>query len=356
MKNLIKLEDLSSDCLWRIEKRETQWFAVNVRGEEYQTELNFTEDFNHTKQELHHGDVVEVTEKGKIQMLHDGSSSSALIYVTNQCNSNCIMCPDPEKVRTRANQITMEYLMEYISLLPSDLMHVDITGGEPTLLKYQLPLLIAETVAHTKDAEILMLSNGRSFADRTYADEFAAFSAEKFKIEIPVHSADPSRHDLIAGHPGSFRQTIAGIHHLLENGIEVGIRIVVSRLNYQELNSIIHLVHREFPRIRYINIMGMEVLGNAWKNRQTVWVEMDEVKPYVQKALEESFACGIDPGLYNFPLCLFERKYWYCYRNSISGYKIRYFEVCENCAERQKCGGFFFSTFHHTKYKVRVLP
>ena len=29
-------------------------------------------------------------------------------------------------------------------------------------------------------------------------------------------------------------------------------------------------------------------------------------------------------------------------------------EDCEKCREREQCGGFFASTFHHTKYKVRV--
>ena len=348
MNDLTKLTDLRNDCLWRIEKSEDIWYAVDRNGEK-------TAIINDETEDLCHGDVIELTQKGKVIRLHDGSSSSALVYVTNQCNSNCIMCPDSVKARTRPNHITSEYLMEYISLLPSDLSHVDITGGEPTLLKYQLLPLIQRMTEQAEKAEVLMLSNGRSFADRKYAEKFSAFSNKKFKIEIPVHSAEPGKHDLIAGCPGSFAQTMAGIHHLLETGAEVGIRIVVSRLNYQELNSIIQFIHQEFPAVRYINIMGMEVLGNAWKNRELVWIEMDELKFYLQSALEESFRCGIEPGLYNFPLCLFDRKYWYCYKNCISDYKIRYFDQCEKCGEKLKCGGFFFSTYHYTKYKVRVL-
>ena len=145
-----------------------------------------------------------------------------------------------------------------------------------------------------------------------------------------------------------------GISNLLKNGIEVGIRIVVSKLNYRELTSIIQEVKRKFPEIKYINIMGMEILGNAWKNKDIVWEEFENIKPYVEKAVEQCFACGIEPGLYNFPLCLFERKYWYCYKNSITDYKIRYFTECEECKEKRECGGFFFSTFRRTNYKVRV--
>ena len=44
--------------------------------------------------EFHHGDVIEINDIGKINVLHDGSSETGLIFITNQCNSNCIMCPD----------------------------------------------------------------------------------------------------------------------------------------------------------------------------------------------------------------------------------------------------------------------
>ena len=240
MNDLTKLTDLRNDCLWRIEKSEDIWYAVDRNGEK-------TAIINDEAEDLCHGDVIELPQKGKVIRLHDGSSSSALVYVTNQCNSNCIMCPDSVKARTRPNHITYEYLMEYISLLPSDLSHVDITGGEPTLLKYQLLPLIQRMTERAEEAEVLMLSNGRSFADRKYAEKFSVFSNKRFKVEIPVHSAEPGKHDLIAGCPGSFAQTMAGIHHILEAGVEVGIRIVVSRLNYQELNSIIQFIHQEFP-------------------------------------------------------------------------------------------------------------
>lgn len=287
-------------------------------------------------------------------MTEEKAESSALVYVTNQCNSNCIMCPDSVKLRTRPNEVTRENLLEQISEINPEAEHVDITGGEPTLLKEQLPELIEAVFRQAPDAEVLMLSNGRSFAAGGYTERFSAFAHRRLKIEIPIHGDCAELHDRIAGCPESFVQTRAGIHHLLEAGVEVGIRIVVSRLNYSRLNELIRFISREFPEIKYVNLMGMEVLGNAWKNREQVWIEFDEVKDSLQQAVEQCFACGIIPSLYNYPLCLFDRKYWYCYRNSISDYKIRYFEECEKCTERSRCGGFFASTYRYTRYKVRV--
>ena len=287
-------------------------------------------------------------------MTEEKAESSALVYVTNQCNSNCIMCPDSVKLRTRPNEVTRENLLEQISEINPEAEHVDITGGEPTLLKEQLPELIEAVFRQAPDAEVLMLSNGRSFAAGGYTERFSAFAHRRLKIEIPIHGDCAELHDRIAGCPESFVQTRAGIHHLLEAGVEVGIRIVVSRLNYSRLNELIRFISREFPEIKYVNLMGMEVLGNAWKNREQVWIEFDEVKDSLQQAVEQCFACGIIPSLYNYPLCLFDRKYWYCYRNSISDYKIRYFEECEKCTEKSRCGGFFESTYRYTRYKVRV--
>lgn len=287
-------------------------------------------------------------------MTEEKEESSALVYVTNQCNSNCIMCPDSVKLRTRPNEVTMENLLEQIGEINPEVEHVDITGGEPTLLKEQLPELIEAVFRQAPDAEVLMLSNGRSFAARGYTEQFAAFAHRRLKIEIPIHGNCAELHDRIAGCSGSFEQTRTGIHHLLSAGVEVGIRMVVSRLNYRSLNEMIRFISQEFPEIKYVNLMGMEVLGNAWKNREQVWIEFDEVKDRLQQAVEQCFVCGIIPSLYNFPLCLFDRKYWYCYRNSISDYKIRYFEECEKCTEKSRCGGFFASTYRYTRYKVRV--
>lgn len=44
------------------------------------------------------------------------------------------------------------------------------------------------------------------------------------------------------------------------------------------------------------------------ENKETVWEEFENIKPYVEKAAEQCFSCGIEPGLYNFPLCLFKKN------------------------------------------------
>lgn len=305
--------------------------------------------------EVCHGDVIEIDDNGKINILHNGKSESGLIFITNQCNSNCIMCPDSIFSRTKKSEITTEYLLNYINLLPSDLLHVDVTGGEPTLLKYDLVVVLKNVIEHFERADILMLSNGRSFASKEYTKKFAEFKESRLKIEIPIHAATASLHDKIAGCKGSFEQTMTGIHNLIKQKISVGIRIVVSKLNYRYLNDIIDMISEHFPTITYVNIMGLELMGSAFKNKQDVWIEFDEEKDSLNKVIEHAFLKGIEPRLYNYPLCMFDKKYWYCYKKSITAYKIRYFEECDKCSQKNNCGGFFASTFYNTDFKVKIL-
>lgn len=296
------------------------------------------------------GDILKPISMGKYTKLHDSSSESACLFVTNKCNSNCIMCPDTIHSRQKNNDIKLSFLQEYLLLLPTDLPFLDITGGEPTLLKNDLLTLIDIAIDHFERVSIMLLSNGRAFADKNYSHTFYKYKNENMVIEVPLHGFDSSTHDRIAGGMGCFLQTITGIQNLLNIKLNVGIRIVISKLNYKYLHKIIRYIGTNFTGIRYINLMGLEMLGNAYLNKEKVWIEFEEIKDILQKNIELCFLYGIEPHLYNFPLCLFDKKYWSVYRKSISLYKIIYLDGCLGCGIKNSCGGFFKSTAHVTDY------
>lgn len=299
------------------------------------------------------GDVLELLPDGQAVKLHDGSQATACLFVTNRCNSNCVMCPDSDKARARRLDIDAEFLAEFVRLLPTDLPHLDVTGGEPTLIRYELPRLLNLAFSHFEAVSVMLLTNGRAFADPQYAEAFGDFRDRELVIEIPIHGDTAGLHDHIAGCPGSFRQTMAGIRNLLHAGCRVGIRIVVSMLNIDCLDQIVGLVGREFPETAFVNLMGLEMLGNARLNREQVWVEFDEAKPALERCAELCFRQGIEPRFYNFPLCLFETRFWSLYRKSISPHKVCFLEACEGCGMRDHCGGFFRSTAAMTKFGGR---
>ena len=93
----------------------------------------------------------------------------------------------------------------------------------------------------------------------------------------------------------------------------------------------------------------------TFKNKDDVWIEFDDVKHFLENAVEHCLYRGIEPRLFNYPLCLFEKKYWYCYKNSITDHKIRYMDACETCPMINRCGGFFSTTIHNTTFQARPI-
>ena len=344
----MKADQLRSGTLWKIIIHENDISAQNSDGE--RVAIDGTDALD-----LSHGDIIEVLTDNRVVRLHNGKSSSALIYITNQCNSNCIMCPDSETARQKQNTITKQFLLDYVSLLPSDLLHIDITGGEPTLLKEGLVEVIASTFKVVETAEVQVLTNGRSFADEKYTMQFEPFSKNRLYIEIPIHAGEGKLHDKIAGIRGAFDQTYKGIKLLQRYKIPVGIRVVVQKLNIWHLTDIIDMIANHYPNIMYIDFLGLEVMGNAFKNKDDVWIEFDDVKHFLENAVEHCLYRGIEPRLFNYPLCLFEKKYWYCYKNSITDHKIRYMDACETCPMINRCGGFFSTTIHNTTFQARPI-
>lgn len=308
--------------------------------------------FDYVDMDLDIDDIFYI-DNGRVSLYHKGDDYHYCIFITNQCNSNCIMCPDSEGLRRRKSNITVEKLLEQIRVFPDNIGSIDITGGEPTLLKNRLFDIIEEIYIKYNDINLMMLTNGRSFASRDYANNMYKFKNKNIKLEIPIHSNDSNIHDTISGCEGSFVQTIEGINNLHDIGIEIGIRIVVSKVNYDHLDKIIGYIAKNLSFVSKVNIIGMEVMGNAFKNKDKVWIEFEELKYPLQKAVRKCFMAGIEPQLYNFPLCLFERKYWTCYRRSITPNKIKYMEKCDLCTAKDYCGGFFNSTILNTKFSCK---
>ena len=155
-----------------------------------------------------------------------------------------------------------------------------------------------EQTAVVETAEVQVLTNGRSFADEKYTMQFEPFSQNRLYFEIPIHAEEGNLHDRIAGIQGAFDQTCRGIKLLQKYKMPVGIRVVVQKLNIQHLVAIVDMIANRYPNIMYIDFLGLEVMGNAFKNKADVWIEFDEVKHFLENAVEYCLYRGIEPRLF----------------------------------------------------------
>jgi His-Xaa-Ser system radical SAM maturase HxsC len=300
-------------------------------------------------------DVVEIINNKTIRVLYRDDSEDNAIVVTNQCNSNCIMCPDSDIVRNTKENPDIRKLLEQIRCIPDDTKHITITGGEPGLLKENLFKLLEECKINLPNTEFLLLTNGRIFSNTYFTQRIKESIPDNIRIAIPIYASTEILHDEITRVKGSFKQAIIGIKKLLEKNIDIEIRIVVLKKNYKYLEEIAKFIVSEIPKVKMVNIMALEMTGNAYKNKEQVWVNFNEVKEYLYKACITTIKSGIITNLYNFPLCNLDERLYSIAHKSITDYKIRFKEQCEECAAKENCGGFFNSTINVKDIKVTPI-
>lgn len=293
---------------------------------------------------FHEGDIVSITQRGRINKLFDYMEHNATVYVTGRCNSNCVMCPCSDYERKTSDGMSDGWLRAYIDMMPSDVPHVVVTGGEPTLKTQQFLLAMDLIACKLPTAETLLLTNGRSFASTTLLHKMLDRCPQLLMAGIPIHGASEELHDRVTRSEGSFKQTCKGIVNLLANSVAVEIRIVVSKLNTIHLLDIAKLVAANFPDVSVVTFMGLETMGNCAQNFSSVYIDCKESWEYVEPAIDYLLSAGIDAQIYNYPLCSVNKGYWSLCRKSITPSKVRYPADCESCVVKEGCGGFFSTT------------
>ena len=318
-------------------------------------EFQVSESDLHELKSHNNYDVYEIWPDGRLVLQFDVQSIENCFFITGKCNSNCIMCPSPDISRQNGECKSIDTLLELVDHIPTSIPHITITGGEPFLAGKRLFEFIDCLKQKYIKTEFLFLTNGRIFAVREYAELFAETMPQKSIVAIPIHGANPQIHDAITRADKSFDQTICGIKNLLRLGVRVEIRIVVSKMNARNLLKIAELIVRELPGIEYISVIAMEMTGNAFLNRDYVWITYTDSILAAEEAIEFLVRHGITVRLYNFPLCVVPVKFWTLCEKSISPDKIRYLDICDQCKLKASCGGIFSGTLQLVKEEIKPV-
>lgn len=296
-----------------------------------------------------------IFEEGQAFIYFDADSEDNVLFITNRCNSSCIMCPTSEKERRECSIENVDFLLAVCKQIPSDTPHITITGGEPFLLKKDIFTLFNYLKTNLKEVEYLLLTNGRAFANTVYFEQFIRNKPPRIMVGIPVHGPNAAIHDYITQVPGSFEQTMMGLKRLLSRKVKVEIRIVVSKLNIGYLDEIADMIIRELAGTFTIKFIGLEMLGSARHNKDAVWMDYKSSFAYMKSSIRKLVANKFDVGIYNYPLCCVDRSFWGICEKSITDYKIRYLDECENCVQKDACGGLFQGSYRLMKGVIRAI-
>lgn len=137
------------------------------------------------------------------------------LALTYRCNNDCTHCYNARS-RDYPELTTLSWHHILDKLWSIGIPHVVFTGGEPTL-RNDLPELIAHAEQNGQVAGIN--TNGRRLSDRGYVDDLVKAGLDH--VQITLESHDPDIHDGMVNAHGAWKQTVAGIHNVLETPLYV---------------------------------------------------------------------------------------------------------------------------------------
>lgn len=289
---------------------------------------------------LQDGDVVRIDRgTGEFQVMYRRNSRHNFLFITERCNSRCLMCSQPP--RDIDDGFRIDDILQAIPLMDRETPELIITGGEPTLLGSRLLEVINAAKVHLPNTALHMLSNGRLFSDRGLAKAIADVGHPDLMIGIPLYADVASRHDFVVQAKGAFDETVRGLLNLASCGVQVEIRFVIHKQTVGRMAKTAKFIARNFPFVAQVALMGLEITGFTKSNLEALWIDPVEYQNELTQAVEELTFGGIRAHIYNHPLCLLPTALWPYARQSISDWKNQFLGICDSCVVKSECAGLF---------------
>ncbi|AFM27727.1 His-Xaa-Ser system radical SAM maturase HxsC [Desulfomonile tiedjei] len=289
-------------------------------------------------EQLDDGDVILIEPNGKVVVLYQINSDHNSICITKKCNAACVMCPQPP-VNVDND---LDSILKLIQLMDSrHTKCLAITGGEPTLKETHLVHVIKACRKSLPSTQLVLLTNGKKLSDLELAKRIVSAANGLIRFEIPLYSDNDISHDAIMGVKGCFYQTIEGIHNLALLKQPLGLRIVLHKMTVERLPNYAEFTYRNLPFVRQVAFMGMETIGLAHTNLDKLWIEPVDYLEHLSRAVRHLSRRMMGVSIYNHQLCLLPPDLWQFARRSISTWKEHYLEMCDECAAKKFCCGFF---------------
>jgi len=290
---------------------------------------------------LDDGDVVAIHPNGFVHTLYRRNSRHNFILATERCNSLCLMCSQPPKEDDDSGRL--EEHLRLVDLIDPATEELGITGGEPTLFRDGFLELIARCKRRLPTTSLHVLTNGRLFFYRSFAEKLGQIAHPDLVLGIPLYSDIDQRHDYIVQAQGAFEETVIGLQNLDRYDVRVEIRVVLHALSIPRLSRLAAFIARNSPFACHVALMGLEMFGLVHQHLNELWIDP---AGYQQELLEAAGIlrdAGMNVSIYNHQLCILDRRLWPLARRSISDWKNVYLPECNGCIAMGQCGGFFQS-------------
>jgi uncharacterized protein (DUF362 family)/radical SAM superfamily enzyme YgiQ (UPF0313 family)/NAD-dependent dihydropyrimidine dehydrogenase PreA subunit len=214
------------------------------------------------------------------------------------CNNNCVFCGVAD-LRSRARVAPLaEVEAGLAAIARSGEDRVMFAVSELSLRPDFVPIL--EAARRRGFRAIYVVTNGRMFAYRQFAERAVAAGATHFLVSL--HGPDAERHEALTRTPGSFGQTVAGIRNLAELGAQVCTNTVVCRRNLAVLDAIVDLAGD--LGARWVTLSQVQIIGDAARYAERLVVPLGQAAPRMLAAALHGERRGLRMGLGGVPYCL----------------------------------------------------
>lgn len=343
-------EEWTDSCRFLVRVRsEDERIAVNRLARQGLTNVGCVEGCG-----LESGDVVvPAPRRDEAVVLYRESDTHHSLLLTNQCNSNCLMCSQPP-TRHDDRWLVDEALdvLRHMRIGPQVL---GFSGGEPLLIGALLREVLDVTASLHPSTKVEVLTNGRLLAERSVADALLPGLGNDVTWLVPLYGHADFVHDFVVQARGAFEETIAGLLNLRQAEQPIQLRIVLIDPVLRVLPELCTFIGRNLPFVREVALMACEPIGFALANRDQCEVDLADWTLTLEQSTRVLRRHGVPHLFMNTPLCALPKSLWRDAHKSISDWKNVYLDECSTCAVRQRCSGLF--AWHERGWKpTRVAP
>lgn len=291
------------------------------------------------------------------------------------CNHHCFFCPCGEKSGLPAFGSKDQMLQAIESgIYHQQIDQITLSGGEPTLHP-DFHDILRFCVNH--GLQVTILSNGDSFNRMENVKKlFGGIDRHAVSVITAIHSDLAELHDKVTGIDGSYHRTIQGLFNLINIGVGVTVKQVISRWNYQRLPEFVEFLYKTFKTEICITLCGMDLCGLEPESIPHVAVDYLTMQPKLEQALDvvislrHQFHAFPQVTVTDLPLCSVDPYYWGFFtkvsRGKLSIYSAPegksgdvtqyaqiendcniYFNACKDCCVANSCPGVWHTAYQY---------
>lgn len=290
--------------------------------------------------EIREGDVAAVGEDmSYVHILIRETDQHHTVFLTNRCNSNCLMCSQPPTLQNDSWLID-EACQVAIHMRASPGL-LGFSGGEPLLLGEHMRKVLDTFIRRHPTTQFDVLSNGRLLADKPFADRLLNGLNKQVSWMIPLYGHADFLHDFVVQSHGAFEETLAGLVHLHAHQQSIQIRTVLIRPVLENLPAFCEFIGKNLPFVREVALMACEPIGFALANREVSDIDLSDWQEELSAGIRNLERAKLSVIIMNTPLCALSPELWVYARKSISDWKRVFSPECAGCAVKADCCGLF---------------